>query len=151
MAHTVRDWMSSPVVVVDPDTSVSHAMTLMRRRNIHSVVVDISERNPAYGIVTTTDIRDKIVVAGRNPANTRVREIMSGPIITGRAEWTLMQCSQIMQEHKFHHLPVADEHGTLVGLISATDIFTAVEEAGWVETLDESVEEAEQSRGTSPR
>lgn len=133
MPHTVRDWMSSPVVVVDPDTSVSHAMTLMRRRRIHSVVVDIGERNAAYGIVTTTDIRDKIVATGRNPANTLVREIMSGPIITGRAEWTLMECSQVMQEHKIHHLPVADEHDTLVGLISATDIFMAVEEAGWEE------------------
>jgi isocitrate dehydrogenase len=137
MSHTVREWMSSPVVVVDSDTSVSHAMTLMRRRNIHSVVVDIGEQNPVYGIVTTTDVRDKIVAAGRNPANTRVREIMSGPIITGHADWTLMECSRVMQENKFHHLPIADEHGNLVGLISATDIFMAVEEAGWIDGIDD--------------
>ena len=137
MPHTVREWMSSPVVVVDSDTSVSHAMTLMRRRNIHSVVVDIGEQNPVYGIVTTTDIRDKIVAAGRNPANTRVREIMSGPIITGHADWTLMECSRVMQENKFHHLPIADEHGNLVGLISATDIFMAVEEAGWIDGIED--------------
>lgn len=133
MPHLVRDWMSSPVVVVDPDTSVSYAMTLMRRRNIHSVVVDISEKNKQYGIITTTDIRDKIVAVNRNAAETRVREIMSGPIITGRAEWTLVECSKLMQEKKFHHLPIADEHGTLTGMISATDIFMAVEEAGWEE------------------
>ena len=133
MPHTVRDWMSTPVVVVDPDTTVSYAMTLMRRRRIHSVVVDISQHNTKYGIVTTTDIRDKIVAAGRNPANTRVREIMSGPIVTAHAEWTLMECSQVMQRHKIHHLPVADEQGTLVGIISATDIFMAVEESGWDE------------------
>ncbi len=137
MSHTVRDWMSTPVVVVDPDTSVSHAMTLMRRRNIHSLVVDSGEQNSGYGIITTTDIRDKIVAAGRNPANTHVREIMSGPIITGRADWTLMECSRVMQEHKFHHLPIADEHGVLVGLISATDIFVAVEEAGWIGGMDD--------------
>jgi CBS domain-containing protein len=133
MPNLVRDWMSSPVIVVDTDTSVSHAMTLMRRRKINSLVVDVSENNPSYGIVTTTDIRDKIVAEGRNPAETTVREIMSGPIITGRAEWTLMECSQLMQKHKFHHLPIADENGTLIGMISATDIFMAVEEQGWVE------------------
>lgn len=133
MPYLVRDWMSSPVVVVDPDTTVSYAMTLMRRRNIHSVVVDISEKNKQYGIVTTTDIRDKIVAVERNPAETKIREIMSGPIITGRAEWTLKECSKIMQEKKFHHLPIADEHGTLIGMISATDIFMAVEETGWVD------------------
>jgi CBS domain-containing protein len=131
MSHTVRDWMSTPVVVVDPDTSVSHTMTLMRRRNIHSVVVDISSKNKTYGILTTTDVRDKIVAADRNPANTTVREIMSGPIITGNPDWTLRECSKIMQDHKFHHLPIADEHGILIGMISATDIFMAVEEAGW--------------------
>ncbi|MGC8856544.1 MAG: cyclic nucleotide-binding/CBS domain-containing protein [Anaerolineae bacterium] len=131
MSHTVRDWMSSPAVVVSAESSVSYAMTLMRRRGIHSVIVDVSEKNPAYGIVTTTDIRDKIVAADRNPAETTVGEIMSGPLITARPEWTLKECSQVMQQHHIHHLPVVDEHGTLVGIISATDIFMAVEESGW--------------------
>ena len=133
MPNLVRDWMSSPVVVVDPDSSVSYALTLMRRRKIHSVVVDISDKNPAYGIVTTTDIRDKIVAADRNPAEITVREIMSGPIITGNPDWTLKECSQVMQKNRIHHLPVADESGALIGLISATDIFMAVEENGWEE------------------
>lgn len=136
MPHTVRDWMSSPVVVVDPDSSVKYALTLMRRRKIHSVLVSISENNPKYGIVTSTDIRDKIVGAGRNPAEMTVREIMSGPIITGSPDWTLMECSKVMQEHHIHHLPIADETGALIGLISATDIFTAVEEAGWEDSVE---------------
>ncbi len=41
MPGRVKDWMSSPVVVVDADSSVSYALTLMRRRNIHSLVVVI--------------------------------------------------------------------------------------------------------------
>jgi CBS domain-containing protein len=131
MPHTVRDWMKSPVVVVAPETSVAHAMTLMRRRNIHSVLVDMSGTSTAYGIVTTTDISEKIVANDRNPADTLVKDIMSGPIITGRPEWTLKECSRLMEKHKFHHLPIADDYGMLVGMISSTDIFMAVEEAGW--------------------
>jgi CBS domain-containing protein len=133
MPNTVRDWMSKPVVVVDPDSSVKYALTLMRRRKIHSVVVAMPEKNLTYGIVTSTDIRDKIAAAGRNPAETTVREIMSGPIITGNPNWTLMECSQVMQKKNIHHLPIADESGALIGIISATDIFIAVEEAGWQE------------------
>lgn len=136
MPHHVRDWMSSPVVVVDPDSSVKYTLTLMRRRKIHSVIVSISENNPKYGIVTSTDIRDKIVAMGRNPAEMTVRDIMSGPIITGSPDWTLMECSQVMQEHHIHHLPIADESGALIGLISATDIFIAVEEAGWEDSVE---------------
>ena len=135
MTHTVRDWMSRPVGVVDPDTTVSYAMTLMRRRNIHSVVVALEQTSHKFGIVTSTDIRDKIVGEDRNPANTHVREIMSGLIVTVDAASSLKECSRLMQEHHIHHLPVADEHGVLVGMISTTDIFTAVEEAGWESRL----------------
>jgi CBS domain-containing protein len=133
MPYLVRDWMSRPVDVIDPDSSVSYALTLMRRRKIHSVVVSANEKNPSYGIVTTTDIRDKIVAAERNPAEITVGEIMSGPIITAKPDWTLKECSRLMGEKHIHHLPVADESGALVGLISATDIFMSVEEQGWVD------------------
>ena len=98
MPHTVRDWMSMPVVVVDPNSSVSYAVTLMRRRNIHSLVVGITKENIAYGIVTTTDIRDKIVGADRRASETHVHEIMSGPVITANPDWTLKECSKIMQK-----------------------------------------------------
>jgi CBS domain-containing protein len=128
--------MSSPVVVVDPDSSVSYAVTLMRRRNIHSLVVGITEENSAYGIFTTTDILDKIVSAGRNPSDTHVSEVMSGPVITADPEWTLKECSEVMQKNHFHHMPVTDKNGDLIGMISATDIFMAVEEIGWEEKAD---------------
>ena len=129
MPYLVRDWMSSPVVVVDRDTTVSYAMTLMRRRHIHSVIVTGKDRT--YGILTTTDIRDKIVAEERNPAETSVGSIMSGPLVLAKPDWTLIECSRVMQEHHIHHLPVQGESGALVGLISATDIFMAVEETGW--------------------
>jgi len=131
MLNKVRDWMSKPVVVVDPDSSVSYALTLMRRRNVHSVIVHIPGDKPAYGIVTTTDIRDKIIAEDRNPAETRIREIMTAPLITADPEWTLKECSIRMHQNHIHHLPVADADGNLIGLISATDIFMAAEEIGW--------------------
>ncbi len=131
MPNHVRDWMSRPVIVVDPDSSVSHALTLMRRRNIHSLVVDIAGNRSVYGIITTTDIRDKIIAEDRNPANTPVREIMTAPVLTADPDWTLQECSKKMQAHHIHHMPVCDEHGLLLGLISVTDIFMAAEEIGW--------------------
>ncbi len=131
MPDKVRDWMSTPAIVVDPDSSVSYALTLMRRRNIHSVVVGMTQDMPTFGIVTTTDIRDKIIAAGRNTRETHVREIMSAPVITANPDWSLQECSIKMQQHNIHHLPVVDEQGTLLGLISTTDIFTAAEEIGW--------------------
>lgn len=131
MPDKVRDWMSSPVIVIDPDSSVSHALTLMRRRGIHSLLVDVGGEAPTYGIITTTDIRDKIVSQERKPAEVRVREIMTAPVHTARPDWNLRDCSRRMQEYNIHHMPVVDEQGNLLGMISATDLFIAAEEIGW--------------------
>jgi isocitrate dehydrogenase len=131
MPDKVKDWMSSPVVVVDADSSVSYALTLMRRRSIHSLVVVVGDEKPVYGILTTTDIRDKIIIAERNPAEMRVREVMTSPVVIADPAWSLRECSLKMHATGIHHMPVADEHGVLVGMISVTDIFRAAEEIGW--------------------
>lgn len=134
MRNTVGEWMSSPVIVVDPDSSVSYALTLMRRRGVHSLVVNITKDNLTYGIITSTDIRDKIIAEERNPSETKVREIMTAPVIIAKPEWTLKECSGKMAEQNFHHMPVMGEQGELIGLISDTDIFIAAEEIGWGST-----------------
>jgi CBS domain-containing protein len=131
MPDKVKDWMSSPVVVIDADSSVSYALTLMRRRSIHSLVVVMGDEKPVYGILTTTDIRDKIIIAERNPAETRVREVMTSPVEIANPAWSLRECSLKMHATGIHHMPVADEQGVLVGMISVTDIFRAAEEIGW--------------------
>jgi CBS domain-containing protein len=127
MQLRVRDWMIDLLVFVDPDASVSEALSLMRRRYIHSLVVSKSADNPEYGIVTSTDISDKIIAGDRNPAEMHVRDIMNSPLITVPQDATLQQCSKLMKEHHIHHLPVTDDAGTLVGMISATDFLVAAE------------------------
>lgn len=131
MSQIVREWMSSPVIFIDADSTVSQALTLMRRRNIHSLMVALSGTD--FGIVTTTDIRDKIAGAERDPKTTLVSEIMTAPVICARPEMSLKDCSLLMKEKGVHHLPVSDERGMIVGMISANDIFAAIEEIGWAE------------------
>jgi CBS domain-containing membrane protein len=136
MTHTVRDWMSSPVIVVPAEMPVRYALTLMRRRGIRSVVVDLSTpEKPLYGILTTTDIRDKIVGPGLDAGQVTVAEIMTSPVVCADPEWSLPDASRKMQEIGVHHLPVQDSRGSLIGMISSTDIFIAVEEGGWAEGL----------------
>lgn len=132
MTHTVRDWMSSPVVVIPAEMQVNYALTLMRRRGIRSLVVDLAGGDkPQYGILTTTDIRDKIVAKGVDPKTVSVAEILTAPIVVAHADWSLPEVSRKMGELGIHHLPVADDNGSLIGMITSTDIFFAVEEGGW--------------------
>ena len=127
MQFTVGDWMIDLVVFVDPEHSVDEALALMRRRYIHSLIVSKTEDSPEYGIITSTDICDKIVAQERNPAKTKVKEIMNSPLITVTRAMSLKECSLIMKEHHIHHLPVVDEHNIPVGMISAADFLVAAE------------------------
>lgn len=131
MTHSVQDVMTGPVVTVEHEDTVAYALTIMRRRNIHSVIVNPPKPGEPYGIITSTDVRDKVAALERDPRSLKCREIMSSPVVMARPDWTMKQCSIRMAELKVHHLPVADDFGKLVGMISATDIFNAVEERGW--------------------
>ncbi|MBI4674613.1 MAG: CBS domain-containing protein [Chloroflexi bacterium] len=56
---------------------------------------------------------------------------MTTPVHAASPRWTLQQCAEEMQTLGIHHMPVLDDDGAAIGMISATDIFSAVEEAGW--------------------
>jgi len=130
MQYRVRDWMMDLVVYVDPDATVTEALALMRRRYINSLIVNRSENNPEYGIVTSIDVSDKIAAQERNPGDLKVREIMTSPLITVHKDMSLKECSRLMREKHIHHLPVIDDDGKILGMIAAADFLVAAETMG---------------------
>jgi hypothetical protein len=61
--------MSRPAVVIPPEMSVTQALTLLRRRAIRRLVVDLSRKGQtSYRIITTSDILDQIVGEDPDPA-----------------------------------------------------------------------------------
>lgn len=128
--HTVRDWMMDLVVFVDPEQTVFDALSTMRRRYINSVIVKKSGPEGHYGIVTTRDISDKIVAVNNNPKQMKIKDIMSSPIITVDQTTAIKDCALLMKENKIHHLPVINEGGEIVGMISASDFLLIAEAMG---------------------
>ena len=127
MQFTVRDWMVDLVVYIDPDATVLHALELMRRRYIHSLMVNKTDKNPEYDIITSTDISDNIIAHDHKPSQVKVRDVMTSPIITIPADWSLKKCAAKMKEHQIHHLPVINQAGDVIGMISDTDFLAAAE------------------------
>ena len=109
MQYTVKEWMNDLVVYVDAESTVSEALAVMRRRYIHSLIVKQSEHNADFGILTSTDICDKIVA----------HETMS-----------LKECAELMKKKSIHHMPVVNQEGKIIGLISDTDFLVAAEAMG---------------------
>jgi len=127
---TVKDWMKDLVVFVNPEATVNEGLALMRHRYITALIVEKSENNPDYGIVTSIDVCDKIVAQQMNPADLKIRDIMVTPIKTVSYDMSLPECAALMKSLHIHHLPVVDEAGKIVGMISDTDFLTIAEAVG---------------------
>ena len=122
--------MIDRVVYVHPDSTVKDAMAIMRRRYINSLIVEKTIDNPEFGILTSTDVCDKIIAKDANPNQVKVREIMSAPLVTVKKDLSLKECAQQMQKLRIHHLPVVADSGELIGMVSATDFLVAAEAMG---------------------
>ncbi len=127
MEFTVRDWMITLLVYIDPEATVKEALSVMRRRYIHSLIVAKSENNPAYGILTSTDICDKIIGTHADANKVLVKDIMTAPLTSIQHSATIQECAILMNKLKIRHLPVANDHGELIGMISATDFLVVAE------------------------
>ena len=76
----VGDVMSSPVVSVDGETNVRDSALLMTEKSIGSIIV--MERGMAIGIVTKRDMMQKVVSLCLDLCETKIKDIMSSPLIT---------------------------------------------------------------------
>ncbi len=106
-------------VAVDRDTDARTAATLMRDRNIGSLLV--TRNNDVVGIVTDTDLVRRLVAIGAEATETPVEQIMSAPIQTVDENKTLLDANDLMARGHLRHLGVTRDN-KLVGLISVRDL-----------------------------
>ncbi len=106
-------------VAVDRDTDARTAATLMRDRNIGSLLV--TRNNDVVGIVTDTDLVRRLVAIGAEATETPVEQIMSAPIQTVDENKTLLDANDLMAREHLRHLGVTRDN-KLVGLISVRDL-----------------------------
>ena len=148
MLLTVGDIMVKKVFTVDADESIRHAADLMSRHGIGCLVVteNKAEGNIA-GILTESDILGRVVAVGAIPGETRVRVVMSRPLVVASPELPLEDAVRLMFLHKVKKLPIMDnESGSerLVGLVTLTDI------AGVQPALIATLKELYEEKGEAP-
>jgi|TARA_B100001964_G_C14191806_1_gene581431 CBS domain-containing protein len=107
------------VTKVLSDTTISEAARIMDKKSIGSVLIE--EDSKIIGIMTERDILRKIVAKGRNPDETKVKDIMNQPIITIGINEDVMEASRKMDEHKIRRL-IVTENDKIVGKITANSI-----------------------------
>ncbi|MBU3896908.1 MAG: CBS domain-containing protein [Nanoarchaeota archaeon] len=117
----IKDVMNINVKTIKPTDSVKNAAEKMTKNHIGSLVV-ISTEGQVKGIITERDILSDVVALGGDCTNTKVEEIMTTNIITISPENTLEETAKEMTENKIKKLPVIDEVGKIVGIVTASDL-----------------------------
>ena len=119
----VSDIMSSPVATVEGEVNIRDGALLMTDKRIGSIV--ITERGQPVGIVTERDMLERVVSLCRDPCETRMKDIMSSPLISTSPETNILDAMRKMRENRISRLLVM-EKDKLIGIVSERDVIRAV-------------------------
>jgi len=104
---------------IGPEASVFQAIETMSEKQIGALVVTSAGR--LLGIVSERDYARKVILKGRHSQETKVREIMTGPVLFVTPEESVDDCMRLMTSRRVRHLPVM-EGDNVVGIISIGDV-----------------------------
>jgi len=119
---TVRDILAkkgSDIISVTPGDRVLRAAELMSERGIGGLVVIDGGR--LAGIFTERDILRRVVAQHRDPANTKVADVMTAPVTACSPDTPIDECAAMMTAKRIRHLPVVADQG-LAGVITIGDV-----------------------------
>jgi CBS domain-containing protein len=107
------------------DATVHEAARYLREKQVRSVGV-CDRHGKLLGVVSQSDISDKVAAENKCPAWMRVSEIMTSELTVIPPETPLDECLRLMEKHGFYHLPVMNKHGQYRGMISVKDLLTVI-------------------------
>ena len=116
----VKDVMTRDVVCVQPDETVAVASRLMARHNL-GVLAVCNKDGKLKGMVTDRDVVLRCVAADEDPAELKVKQVMTRRIVTVDPEDSLETASKRMAVQQVRRLPVERE-GKLEGMVSLADL-----------------------------
>ena len=114
----VKDIMKTSVISIDLSMAVKDAAEMMNDAEIGGIV--IMENNIATGIITERDIVRRIVAKNKG-YSTKLKDVMSTPLVTISPDETVWELAQLMKVKKIHRVPVTSGN-KLVGMVSTTDL-----------------------------
>ena len=106
---------------ISEDTTVMEAAKYLREKQVRSVGV-MSVAGKLAGVVSQSDISDKVAAENRCPAWMKVSEIMSRELITVNPEMTFEDSLRAMEQNGVYHLLIVDAENAYRGMLSVSDL-----------------------------
>ncbi|MDP9015443.1 MAG: CBS domain-containing protein [Thermoproteota archaeon] len=123
LERPITSYMHRLFVIVDENANVAAAVQQMHSHNAATIIA--SRGNIPVGIVTDSDIIDKVVMRGEDSDQVFLKSIMSSPIVTLSPKGTVKQALNLMRLNQIKRIPVADSSGIL-GIVTQESLANAV-------------------------
>nr|MBI1228777.1 CBS domain-containing protein [Cytophagales bacterium] len=127
-----------------PSAKVREAITRMAEGNFGSVVI-VDPNDKVIGILTERDLLRRLLHENRNPDSTIVSDIMTSQVRLAKEDDNLLDWMRIMSNERFRHLPIVDDEGRIVNMMSQGDFVSYT----WPELLQRFKETAKATVGSS--
>ena len=139
----ISELMTKNPCTVTPDSTVSEAARLMKEEDVGIVPVverigGAETRGRLVGVVTDRDIAIRHVAEGRT-TDVPVRDVMSGGVKTARPDDTVDSVMTMMGREQIRRIPIVDERGSLVGMVSQADLARKAKDPAKVEKTVEQI------------
>jgi CBS domain-containing protein len=120
MGKKISELMSANPCAIEADKPVAYAARMMKDEDVG--LAPIVEGDRLVGTLTDRDIVTRVVAEGRDPQSVAVREVASTSVVTIDPQQELDEALQLMARNQIRRLPVVEEDGRLVGVVSQGDV-----------------------------
>lgn len=136
----ILDMCDADGASVAVEATAEQAIRTMLDRHVGAVAV-LDENGRVAGIFTERDVLQRLALSGRDPNQTLVRELMTTPVEMATLDTTPGQALATMIERHYRHLPIVDDDGRMLGMLSIRNVLQAR-----VDTLTRQLDEARSVR-----
>lgn len=137
-----QEIMTANPRTVTPETTVQEAAQLMKSEDVGALpVVESASSQRLLGVVTDRDITVRVVAEGRSSAS--VRDAMTSGVATCKADDNVKDVMRTMSSEQVRRIPIVDDGGNLVGIVSQADLVLEADD----ERAEETIEQISQPSG----
>jgi len=129
----VKNWMTPNVVTIAPEDSMQHVINIMKEKKVHmlpvvkggklvGVVSDSDLKRASASEATTLDMHELLYLISK----IKVGDIMTRNPFTVRVDSTVEETAELLMEKRISGVPVVDDQGQVVGIITRDDLFVVL-------------------------
>ena len=118
---SVLELCDREIAAVGMESTVADAIHKMLDHHVGAVAI-VDDEYRVAGIFTERDVLRKMSLSKLDPRATSIRELMTTPVEMATRDTGAGEALSIMLERHFRHLPVADDNGRLLGILSIRNL-----------------------------